>query len=188
MRVAIVLLILAGAAEADATFTLQRLEAWQDMGNGHGPVRLEIGDVRLDARAGAAASASIFAYGDELVEASVWLGSKRLRPPFLLEIEDGHEYLVEADPCCFLQVSDARVRSRQPAHLRATAEVDISVDGDEPLHLAKGYQPLSLGRDTPRQLTVTPKDGKPFVLWVLLRHGHRYTLVLGAKPTLVRDH
>ena len=180
-------MLFAGVAEADSIFTIQRLEAWQDMGNGHGPVRLEIGDLRLDARAGAAASANVPAHGEELVEASVWLGSKRLRPPFLMEIEDRHEYLVEADPCCFLQVSDARVRSRRPARLRATAEAEISVDGDEPLHLAKGYQPLSLGRDTPRQLTVTPKDGKPFVLWVLLRHGHRYTLVLGAQPRLVRD-
>jgi hypothetical protein len=184
--VRIVLLILSvHAAHADATITVEKLEAWQHQGNGNGPVHVEMGEVRLDAKEGATASAKIAAQ-PELVQVLVSLGGRPLRPRFFLEIEDGHEYLFESDPCCFLRVSDARERSRRPARLRANEEAEISVDDDAPLKLGRQYRPLPLRSDIPVPLTVTPKNGEKFVVWALLRHGHRYTLVPADKK-IVRD-
>jgi hypothetical protein len=64
----------------------------------------------------------------------------------------------------------------------------VAVEGDdEARSFGAAYQRLALGRATPLALTVTPKGGRPFTLRVLLRHGARYTLILGDVPRLQRD-
>jgi hypothetical protein len=98
--------LLARAALAEATFQLAPWEQWQHQGNGNGPVHLVVGEARVDAKPGQRSSVTVAAHGPDLIEASVSLGGDFLRPRFLLDVEDGHHYTVEPDPCCFFQIGD----------------------------------------------------------------------------------
>jgi hypothetical protein len=81
-----------------------------------------------------------------------------------------------------------RLTCAPPASLRVeNGAADIAFDGGEPRAFAAEYQPLDSGRDSPVELTITPRGGPPLVAWALFRRASRYTLILGAAPRILRD-
>jgi len=100
-----VLVALPATASADAVVTLSG-SSWKDYGWASGTPTVTIGDVHIVGKSKPDASAPVHA-SRELVRARVAIEGKDDSMSFLVDLRDGHHYLVSPDPCCFLTVSDS---------------------------------------------------------------------------------
>jgi hypothetical protein len=100
-----VLAAIPGTASADAVVTL-RAGTWKDNGWAPGTPTVTIADVHLVGKRKQNASVPVHA-GRELVHARVAIDGKDDGVSFLIDVRDGHHYVISPDPCCILTVSDS---------------------------------------------------------------------------------